>query len=102
MEALVGFPKREVQTISLIGFAHLLSHVYMLALAPLAPSLIKDLNITAVDWGVVLAVFAIFTGIFQKGNIVPITISTTTLVCFDYGTQKPMEIPNQILEFAQE
>ena len=46
MEALVGFPKREVQTISLIGFAHLLSHVYMLALAPLAPSLIKDLNIT--------------------------------------------------------
>ncbi len=65
MEALVGFPKREVQTISLIGFAHLLSHVYMLALAPLAPSLIKDLNITAVDWGVVLAVFAIFTGIFQ-------------------------------------
>ena len=65
MEAFVGFPKREVQTIGLIGFAHLLSHVYMLALAPLAPSLIKDLNITAVDWGVVLAVFAIFTGIFQ-------------------------------------
>ena len=65
MEAFVGFPKREVQTIGLIGFAHLLSHVYMLALAPLAPSLIKNLNITAVDWGVVLAVFAIFTGIFQ-------------------------------------
>ena len=46
--------------------------------------------------------FDLFTGIFQKSNDSPITISTTTLVCFDYNSQKPMNIPQQILDFAKD
>ncbi|NKB21616.1 MAG: MFS transporter [Alphaproteobacteria bacterium] len=65
MEAVAGFPKREVQAIGLIGFAHMLSHLYWLALAPLAPSMIDDMQITAVDWGLALGAFSVTTGIFQ-------------------------------------
>lgn len=65
MEAVAGFPKREVQAIGLIGFAHMLSHLYWLALAPLAPSMIDEMQITAVDWGLALGAFSITTGIFQ-------------------------------------
>ena len=35
--------------------------------------------------------FDLFTGIFHKNNEIPITISTTTLVCFDYQIQKPIK-----------
>lgn len=46
--------------------------------------------------------FDLFTGIFKKGNDAPITISTTTLVCFDYKSQKPMKVPREILDFSQD
>ncbi len=65
MEAVAGFPRREVQAIGLIGFAHMLSHLYWLALAPLAPSMIDEMQITAVDWGLALGAFSVTTGIFQ-------------------------------------
>ncbi|MBK19892.1 MAG: hypothetical protein CMM52_13750 [Rhodospirillaceae bacterium] len=65
MEAVAGFPRREVQAISLIGFAHMLSHLYMLALAPMAPSAILELGISAIQWGGALALFAVTTGICQ-------------------------------------
>lgn len=65
MQAVAGFPKREVKAIGLIGFAHMLSHLYMLAFAPLAGVMIADLNIDAIGYGLALTVFAISTGIFQ-------------------------------------
>ena len=65
MEAVAGFPRREVQAISLVGFAHLLSHLYLLALAPLLIPMTTGLGISTVEWGVALGVFAITTGVFQ-------------------------------------
>jgi len=65
MEAVAGFPKREVQAISLIGFAHMLSHLYWIALAPLAPSMMDTFGISALEWGVSLGIFSVTTGLFQ-------------------------------------
>ena len=65
MEAAAGFPRREMQAISLIGFAHMLSHLYMLALAPLLIPITQALNFTAVEWGTALGVFALTTGLLQ-------------------------------------
>lgn len=65
MENLAGFPKREAQAMGLIGFAHLLSHLYMLAFAPLAASIISDMQISAIEYGAALTAFAVVTGILQ-------------------------------------
>jgi len=65
MHTLAGFPKREVQAMGLIGFAHMLSHLYMLAFAPLAGSIIADMEISAIEYGAALTAFAVVTGIFQ-------------------------------------
>lgn len=46
--------------------------------------------------------FDILTGIFNKESGELITISTTTLVCFDYETQKTIKIPQEICDFARE
>lgn len=46
--------------------------------------------------------FDILTGIFKKDDDFPITLSTTTLVCFDYKTQKPIKVHREILDFAYE
>ena len=65
MEAVAGFPKREVQAISLIGFAHMLSHLYWIALAPIAPAMMESFGISAFEWGLSLGVFSVTTGLFQ-------------------------------------
>ena len=63
MENLAGFPRREAgQWAS--GFAHMLSHLYMLAFAPLAASIISDMQISAIEYGAATA-FAVATGILQ-------------------------------------
>ena len=46
--------------------------------------------------------FDILTGIFKKSDDFPITISTTTLVCFDYKTQKPIKVHREILDFEKD
>ena len=43
--------------------------------------------------------FDILTGIYNKGSGKLITISTTTLVCYDYKTQKSIIIPVEIRDF---
>jgi len=43
--------------------------------------------------------FDILTGIYNKGSGELITISTTTLVCYDYKTQKSIIIPVEIRDF---
>jgi len=65
MEAVAGFPKREVQAISLIGFAHMLSHLYWIAFAPLAPSMMGSFAISAFEWGLSLGIYSVMTGLFQ-------------------------------------
>ena len=65
MEAVVGFPKREVQAISLIGLAHMLSHLYWIAFAPIAPAMMGTFQISALEWGLSLGVFSVTTGLFQ-------------------------------------
>ena len=62
MEAVAGFPKREVQAISLIGFAHMLSHLYWIAFAPLAPSMMGFFGISAFEWGLSLGIYSVMTG----------------------------------------
>jgi predicted MFS family arabinose efflux permease len=59
------FPRREAQAVSLIGLAHFLSHVFTLALAPLMAVMTRDLNISYAELGIVVAVFALTTGVFQ-------------------------------------
>ena len=65
MASVISFPRREVQAVSLIGFAHMLSHIYPLALAPLLIPITDSLQMTTVEWGTALAVFAITTGVLQ-------------------------------------
>jgi len=65
MEAVIGFPKREVQAISLIGLAHMLSHLYWIAFAPIAPAMMSTFKISALEWGLSLGVFSVTTGLFQ-------------------------------------
>ena len=65
MASLISFPRREMQAISLIGFAHLLSHLYLLPLAPLLLAMERDLGITKAEYGIALAAYAITTGILQ-------------------------------------
>lgn len=65
MASVVNFPRREIQAMGLIGAAHLLSHVYLLALAPLLIPITSTLHISTVEWGTALGVFAIATGVLQ-------------------------------------
>ena len=44
--------------------------------------------------------FDIITGIYKKNKL--ISFSTTTLVCFDYKTQKSIKIPNEIIKFFKD
>ena len=46
--------------------------------------------------------FDILTGIFEKTKETLITLSTTTLVCYDYKAQKSIKIPNQIIAFLKD
>lgn len=65
MKSVAGFPRREAQAIGLVGFAHMLSHVYPLALPPLLIPITRSLEMTAVEWGVAIGVFALTTGVLQ-------------------------------------
>src|SRR5690606_23931125 len=65
MEAVAGFPRREAQAVGLVGFAHLLSHLYMLPLVPLVLDITADLGIGLAEYGIAIAAYAITTGVFQ-------------------------------------
>lgn len=92
MDAVAGFPKREAQAVGLVGFAHLLSHLYMLPLAPLLLALESDLGINKAEFGIALAAYAITTGILQTpmgllverigGRVVLISGLFLTSLCF--------------------
>ncbi len=65
MQLVAGFHKREVQALGLIGFTHLMSHLYLLPLAPLLLALEGDLGINKAEFGLALAAYAITTGVLQ-------------------------------------
>lgn len=65
MADVIGFTRREGQVLGLVCTAHMLSHLYLLAWAPLIGSIAKDLGISFAEFGLAISVFAIFTGICQ-------------------------------------
>ena len=46
--------------------------------------------------------FDILTAIFEKKNGTIITVSTTTLVCFDYKKQTKIQIPQEIIKYYED
>ena len=65
MALVLHFPRREAQALGLIGLAHFLSHVFTLGLAPLLPSITRDLGISYAQFGLIIASFSITTGVLQ-------------------------------------
>jgi len=65
MASVISFPRHEAKAIGLIGFAHMLSHIYPMALPLLLSPITKSFQMSGLEWGVVLAVFATTTGVLQ-------------------------------------
>jgi predicted MFS family arabinose efflux permease len=57
--------RQDAQVIGLVSFAHLLSHLYMLALPPFFPQLRSDFNVGYVELGLTITAYAITTGLLQ-------------------------------------
>jgi MFS family permease len=57
--------RRETHVIGLISMAHMLSHLYMLALPPLFPLMRADLGVGYAELGLAITCFAVATGILQ-------------------------------------
>lgn len=64
-DTVTRLPRREIQAVGLITFAHFLSHLYMLALAPLYPLIQPAIGVTWSGIGAAIAAFAITTGVLQ-------------------------------------
>ncbi len=65
MDAADVAPRAEIKTIGLVSFAHLLSHLYMLALPPLFIYLRDDMGVSFVELGLTVTAYAITTGLLQ-------------------------------------
>lgn len=57
--------RRETHVIGLISMAHMLSHLYMLALPPLFPLMRVDLGVSYAELGLAITCFAVATGLLQ-------------------------------------
>ena len=57
--------RRETHVIGLISMAHMLSHLYMLALPPLFPLMRADLGLSYAQLGLAITCFAVATGLLQ-------------------------------------
>jgi FSR family fosmidomycin resistance protein-like MFS transporter len=57
--------RHEVPVIGIVSFAHLLSHLYMLALPPLFPLLRTDFEVGYVELGLTITAYAVTTGLLQ-------------------------------------
>ena len=65
MASVIDFPRHEIKAVGLIGFAHMLSHIYPMALPLLLSPITQAFQISGLEWGIVLAVFATTTGVLQ-------------------------------------
>ena len=57
--------RRETHVIGLISLAHMLSHLYMLALPPLFPLIRDDMGVSYAELGLSITCFAVATGVLQ-------------------------------------
>jgi len=60
-----AWERREIQVIGLVGTAHFLSHLYMLALVPLYPLIQPEIGTSWTGIGAAITVFAAVTGVLQ-------------------------------------
>lgn len=58
-------PAGEFRIVGVVSFAHLLSHLYMLALPPLFLYLREEMNVSYVELGLTVTAYAITTGLLQ-------------------------------------
>ena len=65
MDAQTATLKREYKVVGLVSFAHMLSHLYMLVLAPLFPLIRADLQVSYVALGLTITAYALTTGLLQ-------------------------------------
>lgn len=65
MTETAGVRRREAAVIGLVSFAHLLSHVYLIALPPLFPAIRADLGVGYAELGLIMAIYAVATGALQ-------------------------------------
>ncbi len=65
MTAAAPAVPRELRAIGLVGFAHFLSHFYMLSLVPLFPLVQRDLQVSFVDLGLVITLYNVATAALQ-------------------------------------
>ena len=57
--------RREYHVTGIVSFAHLLSHLYMLALPPLFPAVGRELGVSYVELGLTLTAFSVTMGFLQ-------------------------------------
>ena len=83
MVSVIGFPRHEAKAVGLIGFAHMLSHIYPMALPLLLLPITRSFQMSALEWGAVLAAFAITTGVLQTpmGFLVERVGGRRVLIC---------------------
>lgn len=81
---LGGAPARaaDFRIIGLVGFAHFVSHIYILILPPLFPFLRAEFNVSYTELGAVIALFNILSAVLQTpaGYLVDRTSARTVLV----------------------
>lgn len=87
-EILPSPAPRDIETISLIGFVHGVSHFFHLLLPPLFPWLMQEFGLSFTGIGATMTVFFIVSGLGQAaaGFLVdrfgPVRVLATGIVCF--------------------
>lgn len=72
----------DFRIIGLVGFAHFVSHIYILILPPLFPFLRAEFNVSYTELGAVIALFNVLSAVLQtpSGYLVDRTSARTVLV----------------------
>lgn len=81
-------PAREIEVISVVGFAHGVSHFFHLLIPPLFPWLMPEFGLSYTEVGMLMTVFFVVSGIGQAaaGFVVdrlgPLRVLLAAVVCF--------------------
>src|SRR5215470_9630463 len=74
--------RRDVRVIGFVGFAHCLSHLFQLTLAPLFPLIKAEFDVSYATLGALISVFYVSSGICQFGAGSPWTASAPGRCCW--------------------